>query len=288
MGFQLTAENAFAISLTVVLITALILSIVIYRTYIDRKERSWLGAISFVYGTSFAVLCVLVIPIDVYNVSRMSLPNGTQAHPEQVAAVAEMIRELYFVSFILLLVNAFFLIPLGFFHSGNEKNGWKHGWIGAISTSLILVAICVSEFYFLPDLEGTSSLAAHFMWPVSEEFMSLFIANMAIVGLVVWTTYVAYGLATLPIILMTMVPDPIKVEKVKKIKTAEDSELKALHKVISIFIIFIIIFITNRNWMRSRSRSICWRAKRCQVAITHNFVNRSNLLSLIRCTTQHH
>ena len=204
----------FELAVTAIVVLALVFSIVVYRMYLDKHHRSMLGAISFVLCTTFAILCIMVIPVDVYNVSYGIDANYQQTDPNAVHMTAEVIREMYFVIFIVLLFNGFFFLPFGFFHTGQEEDGCCCGTVGSLITSVGLTVIVSVEYFLLPDLTGTSTLTEIFLddWNPATEFMMLYIANMAIFALTVWCTYVAYGMATFPVYLMTMKPDPPKVE----------------------------------------------------------------------------
>lgn len=64
--------------------------------YVDPNQSSALVNTVSVAAIAVALLCVLLIPVDVYSVSSGLRADGSQSDPDQVAETGEAIKYLYY------------------------------------------------------------------------------------------------------------------------------------------------------------------------------------------------
>ena len=85
-------------------------------TYIDRRESSALTSFISTMAVSITLLCVMLIPVDIYIVSSDLNTDGSQSDPGLTDRSANALQSVYYGLYILLLVFAFILLPFTYFY----------------------------------------------------------------------------------------------------------------------------------------------------------------------------
>ena len=88
----------------------------LFSTYIDRHENNALTSFISTLAVSITLLCVMLIPVDIYIVSSGLDHNGAQTDPALTKRSADALQSVYYALYILLLVFAFILLPFTYFY----------------------------------------------------------------------------------------------------------------------------------------------------------------------------
>lgn len=201
------------IALAWVIFAAVVLGItafcwLITRRYVDKQESEWLPTIVTVAGLTVVLLCVFLIPVDIYNVS-------TDDSPEDKRSRSESIKILYYTLYGLILVFSFGLIPFAYFYYEEEDENVSTGqriWGGCkytifvivIVAILLIVGLCLALLSTPGDKptksENTKEWIKYFKkQSVVEDSISFCMACLTCIGYITWLTYTAYGLSAFPI-----------------------------------------------------------------------------------------
>jgi LMBR1 domain-containing protein 1 len=182
----------------------------IVRYYQDPREAEPLPTFVSTLGLALVLLCVFLIPIDIYSVSTSA---GLSA--EEMADRAQGIKVLYYVLYCFILAMAFGIIPFAYFYYEEEDEqvtirqkiwgGCKYT-IFLLLIVVIFLAVGLFLFFVKPGDKPTSPGNAT-DWAkniidsqnVPEASISFAIACLTVLGYLSWITYTAYGLSAFPI-----------------------------------------------------------------------------------------
>jgi hypothetical protein len=73
------------------------------NTYIDKRESSALTSFISTIAVAITLLCVMLIPVDIYIVSSDLNADGSQSNPDLTHASAQAIQSIYYALYITLL-----------------------------------------------------------------------------------------------------------------------------------------------------------------------------------------
>lgn len=192
------------------LIGILVFNFLLVKYYIDPSESYALATVVTMLSFSVTLMCVLLIPLDIF------IASGQQ---EYLEISHETIRELFFWLFICMLVLAFVLIPFTYFY-GEEKlddeidddrvefcdkvcEALKY----TMGFMLVCALLVIVGLIFRPNEEewgeGKEWIRQMFdVDHVGEEAISFTVACLTMAGVSAWSLYSAYGLASLPWLLI--------------------------------------------------------------------------------------
>ena len=184
--------------LSALVLGTILLAFVFVKYYSDPHEQHPLPTIVAVLTGSFAILVLLVIPIDILNVSSFQDKE------------LEM-QDLYYVVFSSLLICTFFLIPFAYFYFEEEGENIPQMTkvINALKfTSLFLVIIVI--LLVIGMILQSDSHAANQGWiadllhdqSIGDSSLAFVFACISVVGFIGWLSYSAYGFSETPLSLM--------------------------------------------------------------------------------------
>jgi len=192
--------NAVAIAIVSVVCIALFIASFIYWWYIHPKEftfkKHWSHLFICVYSMTFSFLCMFAVPVDVYNITSQ-YQSDDEFNLEDFEDNASSLKTLYYTMFITLLFNSFVLLPFAFFYDGESKTAACEGLNAAGIMSSVLVIAVVTEYFLLPVAD--SAMTSYLSFGFGIHVLSLFTQNMALLAMLAWGSYVAFGLANLPL-----------------------------------------------------------------------------------------
>ena len=96
--------------LAVIILTVMLFNYVFYYRYADRTEHHCLAAIVFTVSMSLAVLCILLIPIDVF------IANDKVKEIINVNIDMSQFNQIMLIAFAALLSMSFAVIPFTYFY----------------------------------------------------------------------------------------------------------------------------------------------------------------------------
>ncbi|EGC30922.1 hypothetical protein DICPUDRAFT_58029 [Dictyostelium purpureum] len=187
------------------------LNYIVVKYYSDKHESEAITTIIAVIGLTLTLLCVMLIPVDILNVSTMS-KNGTLIDAGTIASRTEGVKMLYYILYGSIIGVSLILVPFAyFFYEEYDENipvcsrvyaGCKY----TVFFVLFAVVLLVVGAFVRP---GSKSIGNENIdqWIKDEvlnqnavESSLLFaIACLTILGFAVWITYTAYGLSAFPI-----------------------------------------------------------------------------------------
>lgn len=155
---------------------------------------------------SLAVLCLLTLPLDIYNVSSSSPPSVIASH-------AQVVRVVLYLNFGLLLLFAFFFVPFTLFYYevgvGDDTMtvGQRICASCKYTTAIvcILIVLIILGLLIEPGKKRNSDIWYHKLMSSVDNIdrcISFIMGCMGVAGLVAWLTYTAVGLAIIPIQLL--------------------------------------------------------------------------------------
>jgi len=188
-----------------VVVGLLLLNFIIVRYYNDRNSAETFPTIVAVLALTITLLCIFLIPVDIYSVST-----------RQSEDVRNTIKVLYLVMYCTVLSFAFGVIPFACFYyeaydPESESPLLKRIWDGFKYTIglivIVIILLVVGIFIRSPNDFNTGDPPDVWAKKVLAEgktiaTIAFTIACVTLLGYVVWCTYTAYGLASLPIGLM--------------------------------------------------------------------------------------
>lgn len=164
-----------------------------------------------VVAISTTLLCALIVPVDVYIVSSGLNSDGTQTEPGQVESSGNAIQYIYYGLYIQLILNSFFLLPFAYFFFESEDGESSIGTriltafkytIGFILFfGVLLVLGIVLRRTQQDDNTWQNRLSNDFTG--AEAILSFCVGCLACIGLSFYIVYAAYGLARVPLKLMS-------------------------------------------------------------------------------------
>jgi len=225
--------------LTILLVVGvtLLVSYGITRTYVDKRETSAFVSLICTLGIAITLLCVLLIPVDIYVVSSSLNADGSQSDPGLTSRTADAIQSLYYAMYVLLVVWAFFLLPFCYFFFEEES---EDGRLGPRIWTALKYSIGFILFFFVlltlglvlkkgkqdDSTDWKHRLANDFTG--AEAILSFCIGCLACIGLIAYSVYAAYGLARMPLKLMSKArvrpPSLASLDGID-VRTAEDVDL---------------------------------------------------------------
>jgi len=197
----------------------LLLSYLIYHYFADPLESYGLAVVTVVLSFTVSILCVLLIPVDIYITSQGDITSEAL----HMKISQEHVRTAYLVLFSSLMILAFFLVPHAYFY-GEERGGEFDDKLDrnakptccnamrstAFFIGFVLVLIVVS-LNFRPGhretIDGVFDGEEHMKRWVGDlldiehgglNAISFAIACLTLVGVAGWVFYTAYGMAAMP------------------------------------------------------------------------------------------
>jgi len=199
-----------------VIFVVLLFSLLIVKYYSDKKEAQLGTTVVAVVGLSLTLLCVLLIPVDIYNASSSSDSHGKALlTPEQIQQRGEAIKIVYYVLYGCILVFAFAVIPFSYFYfeEDDEKvTCCQRVWAGCKYTIFLIVIVVILLvvglvlFFVKPgDKPAKGQNAEEWIKSLvdntnfAESAIAFSISILTLLGFLIWITYMAYGLSAFPI-----------------------------------------------------------------------------------------
>mmetsp|Transcript_5767 Transcript_5767/g.8057 ORF Transcript_5767/g.8057 Transcript_5767/m.8057 type:complete len:521 (+) Transcript_5767:119-1681(+) len=209
------------IALAWVIFAAAILGLLLFswfivRYYQDSREAEALPTWIATLGLLLALLCVFLIPVDIYSVSITVDSDGNQIeNPDLIKSRGDNIAVIYYFLYSCVLAFAFGFIPFAYFYyeEADENVSVKERvWAGCkytfflVAIVVILLIVGLIFFYVNPKDKPTNSQEAQ-DWAndfisrsnVAESSISFSVAILMTLGFLCWITYTAYGLSAFPI-----------------------------------------------------------------------------------------
>jgi len=188
----------------------------IVRYWQDKHDSEALPTFVTIIALSVTLFCVILIPIDIYNVSSMKDVNGNVIIAETEMATRNMaFKIVYYILYSAILLLTFVVIPFAYFYyeEDDDQAPLRVKIWGGCKYTLILIAIIVvlllvglfltfakpsdkpltnqNAIEWAKDLVGGQNMV--------EAAISFAVACLTVVGFVIWLTYTAFGLSALPI-----------------------------------------------------------------------------------------
>eukprot|EP00164_Ancoracysta_twista_P002856 GFYU01003801.1.p1 GENE.GFYU01003801.1~~GFYU01003801.1.p1 ORF type:complete len:498 (-),score=15.65 GFYU01003801.1:709-2202(-) len=186
----------------VVILVLLVFSGLVVRHYADLHEDMLMPRVVTVLSLTSSLLGILVVPLDIYNVSNV-VPNIDERNEE--------IKLMYYIMYGVILLFAFFVIPLSYFYYEEEDE--EISVCERVTTALkytlgflLSVAILVVIGVFLkPERKGDREEWIKRL--VSDQgkgdsSITFTVACVATLGIIGWIFYTGYGLSSFPVSLM--------------------------------------------------------------------------------------
>eukprot|EP01006_Ploeotia_vitrea_P045758 TRINITY_DN66967_c12_g2_i1.p1 TRINITY_DN66967_c12_g2~~TRINITY_DN66967_c12_g2_i1.p1 ORF type:complete len:582 (+),score=290.06 TRINITY_DN66967_c12_g2_i1:90-1835(+) len=194
-----------------------LLAYILIRYYSDPEESSKVTTLAMVVALSVSLLCLFLIPVDIYTVSSHLDDMGLQQDPAQTEKAGQAVKGMYYVMYGVMLAMAFFFLPLAFFYFEEEEEDQTTGarlWAGMkytigfviVFAILLGVGLVFKEGSF--DANGESDQNSSWVHRLKDKFsvgdaiMTFCIAVLSAFGIFGWVLYTAYGMAYLPVALM--------------------------------------------------------------------------------------
>ncbi|KAF2069994.1 hypothetical protein CYY_008686 [Polysphondylium violaceum] len=211
----------------IVILVLIVLNYIIVKYYSDKHESEAITTIIAVIGLTLTLLCVMIIPVDILNVSTMSNQQGNWTiDPTDISSRNFNVKMLYYDSNIYLSIYSLLLVLYGavavvslilipfayFFYEEYDENetigsriyaGCKYTIFFIVFTIVLLV---VGAFVRPGSSKPVDNQNVQ-DWIKQEvlnqnaiESSLLFtFACLSFLGFCVWATYTAYGLSAFPI-----------------------------------------------------------------------------------------
>ncbi|KAK5578392.1 hypothetical protein RB653_008062 [Dictyostelium firmibasis] len=106
-----------------VILALIALNFIVVKYYSDKHESGKITTIISVIGLTLTLLCVMLIPVDILNVSTMSNSDGTQISADSISQRTEGVKMLYYILYGSILGVSLILIPFAYFyHEEYDEN----------------------------------------------------------------------------------------------------------------------------------------------------------------------
>ena len=200
--------------LAVIILTVMLFNYVFYYRYADRSEHHCLAAIVFTVSMSLAVLCILLIPIDVF------IANDKVKEIINVNIDMSQFNQIMLIAFAALLSMSFAVIPFTYFYIDDKiedivpiDNEFMYKICSAVKHTfffiIFIVVIIITGLFF----KGNSSLSSsnshlqtlkilfdteHF----GEKAISFTMSIFSVFGMIFIIFYAGYGMGALPFFLI--------------------------------------------------------------------------------------
>ncbi|KAJ4457938.1 putative serine/threonine protein kinase [Paratrimastix pyriformis] len=199
----------------------------------DKDQFEKFPFVVVVLALTITSLCVFLVPVDTFNVSTMTDPATGMLYPdlsiEGAASRGTVVKIMYYVLYGVLFVFAFGVVPFAYFfyEEGDSETTFRQRLRRSLLFTsfflLFVLIILVVGLFFRPAPDDFSKKSASdwinrlFDTRNAGDGAILFcLAILTLVGLVIWCTYTAFGLAILPVKLLrfngrsTMTDDEIQ------------------------------------------------------------------------------
>ncbi|KAM9969304.1 hypothetical protein ACTFIR_001133 [Dictyostelium discoideum] len=195
-----------------VILTLIALNYFIVKYYSDKHESGKITTIISVIGLTLTLLCVMLIPVDILNVSTMSNSDGTQISQDSISQRTEGVKMLYYILYGSILGVSLILVPFAYFyHEEYDENiptcsrvyaGCKFTIFFILFTIILLVvgAFVRPGSKPIDDQNVKDWINDEVLNQNAVESSVLFaISCLTVLGFLVFAVYTSYGLSAFPI-----------------------------------------------------------------------------------------
>ncbi|GAM27047.1 hypothetical protein SAMD00019534_102220 [Acytostelium subglobosum LB1] len=201
-------------SLVLVGVFTVLLNIFIVKYYSDRHQSETLTTVVTVIALSITLLCVLVIPVDILNVSTMSNAAGNHTiNQHDIDQRNLSIAVTYYILYSLIILFALIIIPFVYFYYEEDDVdvSIRDRVVGACKYTAFLVVftvvMLVVGIFIRPGSSkpvGNENVKDWIQTEIlsqnaAQGSLMFSVAILTLLGFVVWMVYTAYGLAAMPI-----------------------------------------------------------------------------------------
>eukprot|EP01116_Phalansterium_solitarium_P001295 TRINITY_DN11090_c0_g1_i2.p1 TRINITY_DN11090_c0_g1~~TRINITY_DN11090_c0_g1_i2.p1 ORF type:complete len:534 (-),score=117.95 TRINITY_DN11090_c0_g1_i2:208-1767(-) len=190
----------------------------IVRYYRDKHESEILPTWVTIFGMGLTLMCVFLIPVDIYSVSSARDDHGNLTiDADDLNTRSTSLRVIYYVLYSSILAFAFVIIPFAYFYYEEDDEhvslrarvyaGCKYTvFLMLFVVILFIVGMIVWKVQSGSVSKPTSTEEAK-QWiqdQVNDQqlggaALSFAVASLTTIGYVSWITYTAYGMSALPI-----------------------------------------------------------------------------------------
>ncbi|KAL0216669.1 hypothetical protein P9112_008853 [Eukaryota sp. TZLM1-RC] len=193
---------------------SLLFSIVVISMLADKYESSKLTSFVAILGLTLCTIFVSLIPIDIYNVSSAIDPDTgarTDFYDEAIER-ADVIKTIYNISFIVILCYIFFLVPFAYFWFEEDDFDISNKTRFFATLKYTVFSILAFVFLFIlgalfqsSDSDSTVDWLKKLLDGHSSFDSAVLFASTvcACIGACFFACYSSYGLASLPIALIS-------------------------------------------------------------------------------------
>ncbi|KYQ89234.1 LMBR1-like conserved region-containing protein [Tieghemostelium lacteum] len=201
-------------SFGLVILILVVFNYIVVKYYSDKHESEKITTVISIIGLTLALLCVMIIPVDILNVSTISNSSGNVTMSQNdIDNRGQSIRIVYYVLYAAIMLCALILIPFAYFYyeEYDENVSAASRTAGACKFTAFFVAfaliILIVGAFIRPDSKPPVENENIKLWIQNEvvnqnaaESAVLFsIACLTVLGFLVWITYTAYGFSAFPI-----------------------------------------------------------------------------------------
>ena len=185
----------------------ILFSFLVVKFYSDPTQERCVSIIISTLTLSVAIITLLLIPVDIYNVSRDAAPPGS------ISGHGQVIQLVYYGLFSILVACVFLLVPFVLFYHevGTNDDHMTTGDRMCLACKYTTLVLCI-----LLILVGTGIFAApsphqkkeqwyqHLMSTMDhwDRCLAFLMGCIATAGLLSWLSYTAVGLAIVPVQLL--------------------------------------------------------------------------------------
>lgn len=184
---------------------------IVYHYLTDPSESYLIAAIAVMLCFTFSILCTMLIPVDIYIISR----GAIQSSEMKIQVSQDSVRLAYLLNFSVLLFLVFGLVPYAYFYGESKTEvGESVESCGQTCSALrstaffmsFLLILVIISLNFQPGRTESFDKDHALQW-VSELIdaehgglgaMSFSIACLTCLGVLGWVFYSAYGIAAMP------------------------------------------------------------------------------------------
>eukprot|EP00742_Colponemidia_sp_Colp-10_P004484 GILJ01004787.1.p1 GENE.GILJ01004787.1~~GILJ01004787.1.p1 ORF type:complete len:537 (-),score=77.19 GILJ01004787.1:248-1813(-) len=197
------------IILAVLVVVLLVFAYGIVRYYTNKYEAQALPTLATTVCLTMTFLCVFIIPLDIFSVSSAVDSGGVPTKtPEEIAAMGQSIRILYYFLYSSLLAFAFCIVPFAYFYYEEDDldvTVREKMWAAFKYTICFLVVIVVLVVIGVvikhgkvdgDRLEWLNKLIAE--QDQGDTTICFVIGCLTVVGVILWNVYSSMGIAHVP------------------------------------------------------------------------------------------
>eukprot|EP01086_Lenisia_limosa_P002970 TRINITY_DN17115_c0_g1_i1.p1 TRINITY_DN17115_c0_g1~~TRINITY_DN17115_c0_g1_i1.p1 ORF type:complete len:516 (-),score=109.28 TRINITY_DN17115_c0_g1_i1:56-1603(-) len=179
--------------------------------YIDKHESEKLTTCTTIAAMIAALVCLMVIPVDIYSISQVKDDDGkTLMNVDDVDAMSSRVKTLYYIFFVIISLFIFIAIPFAycFYEAMDEDttNGQRAASACHYTVFFVLamIAFMVIGLFIQKPTENERDKD---QWKETvfdnehkgDASIGLTLAVLSTVGMVCWLYYTAYGMSAFPI-----------------------------------------------------------------------------------------